>query len=111
MAPEMLSFAPRDPNAPKGSPMYSMGYGPEIDTWACGVVLHIMLCGFPPFGGRATVPQLVAQIKTTEPGFRDPAWQAMISSEARDLVKKLLMKDPKSRISAAEALKHPWMQH
>jgi len=71
------------------------------DVWSAGVILHIMLVGFPPF--RANNPlDLATKIKHEQLTFDTPEW-AVVSPSARKLVQNMLMKDPSERVSAKEA--------
>ena len=70
------------------------------------MILHILLVGFPPFYGEHE-PTLFENIKAANFSFDDPAWE-VVSDEAKDLVSKLLVADPRTRMSAVEALEHPW---
>ncbi|KAK6126533.1 hypothetical protein DH2020_039723 [Rehmannia glutinosa] len=78
-----------------GSPYYvapevlCKRYGPEADVWSAGVIIYILLSGVPPFWG-------------------DP-WPT-ISESAKDLVKKMLVRDPRKRLTAHQVLCHPWVQ-
>lgn len=88
------------------------GYGPECDLWACGIILFILLGGYPPFTETpkdvdAGCVKLFRQIQRGEYSFQDPAWE-LVSEEAKDLVKRFLVVDPTKRITAHDALKHPW---
>jgi len=81
-------------------------YGNKVDEWSSGIVLFIMLSGYPPFWG-SDAHELMSSIRKKAADFADPIW-SLISWEARDLVEKLLKKDPQSRLNAREALDHPW---
>jgi len=83
------------------------GYGPEVDCWSIGVILYILLCGFPPFydESNAVLFQMIKKGQYTMPS---PYWDD-ISAPAKDLVSKLLTVDPKKRATTADVLKHPWI--
>lgn len=83
------------------------GYGKEVDMWSVGVILYILLCGFPPFYHENS-NKLYKQIKKGEYDFPDPYWTD-ISDEAKDLVRKLLTVNPKKRYTAQQVLKHKWV--
>ncbi|KAJ7244205.1 hypothetical protein O6H91_Y432300 [Diphasiastrum complanatum] len=82
--------------------------GPESDVWSIGVISYIMLCGNRPFWD-ATEAGIFKQILKKRPDFREPAWSS-VSSSAKDFVKKLLAKRPCSRLTASQALSHPWLR-
>jgi len=82
-------------------------YGKEVDLWSVGVILYILLCGFPPFFDENT-DALYNQIKRGEYEFPDPYWTE-ISFAAKDLVRKLLTVNPRRRLTAEGALRHPWI--
>jgi len=83
---------------------YSSG---AVDLWSAGVILYILLCGFPPFY-EEELPALFDQILKGRYDFPSPWWDK-ISDNAKDLVRRMLTVDPKKRITAAEVLKHPWI--
>lgn len=82
-------------------------YGKPIDVWGCGVVLFILLSGSFPFQG--TGEKLYESIRRGVPTMRPKMWDN-ISDEARDLVKKMLEHDQNVRVTAREALQHPWLK-
>lgn len=96
-----------------GSPFYlspevvNNSYGLECDVWSCGVILYILLSGYPPFDGKNNL-EIFNKIKKMQFDFNKPVW-AGVSELARDLIRKLLQ-PAKSRISALEALNHPWIR-
>ncbi|XP_073024621.1 calcium-dependent protein kinase 29 [Primulina eburnea] len=83
-------------------------YGKEIDVWSAGVILYILLCGFPPFWAE-TERGILEAIRDGYVDFVGSPWPS-VSNAAKDLIKKLLTRDPKKRITAAEAIEHPWLQ-
>ena len=83
------------------------GYGKEVDMWSVGVIMYILLCGFPPFYEENTA-QLFKQIMEGRFDFPEPYW-TNVSESAKDLIRNLLVVDPKSRLSAEDALRHPWI--
>lgn len=82
--------------------------GPESDVWSIGVITYILLCGRRPFWDK-TEDGIFQEVLRKKPDFRDKPWSS-ISSSAKDLVKKLLVKDPWARLTAAQALSHPWVR-
>ncbi|CAK9178386.1 unnamed protein product [Ilex paraguariensis] len=83
-------------------------YGKEIDVWSAGVILYILLSGFPPFWGE-TDKDIFDAIKEGNLDLQSGGWPS-ISSGAKDLIKKMLTRDPKMRITAAQALEHQWLK-
>jgi serine/threonine protein kinase len=75
--------------------------------WSVGVILYILLCGFPPFY-EEEMPALFKQIMSGRFDFPSPWWDN-ISADAKDLVNKLLVVDPKKRMTADAVLKHKWI--
>ncbi|TVU08953.1 hypothetical protein EJB05_42381, partial [Eragrostis curvula] len=84
-------------------------YGPEIDVWSAGVILHILLCGFPPFWGDSDEKIAQAILRGGINLQRDP-WQK-VSQTAKDLVRKMLDPNPSTRLTAKEVLEHPWLKN
>jgi len=82
-------------------------YGPEVDLWGIGVIVYILLCGFPPFYGDND-RQLYKKIKAGQYKFIAPYWDP-VSKEAKDFVSKLLVVDVAARMTAEDALKHKWI--
>jgi calcium/calmodulin-dependent protein kinase I len=94
VAPEILSGKP---------------YGPEVDLWSIGVILYILLCGFPPFFDENT-PNLYRAIKACRFDFPSPYWDD-ISDPAKNLISRLLTVDPKQRATSEQVLAHPWISN
>ncbi|KAK9164460.1 hypothetical protein Syun_005362 [Stephania yunnanensis] len=111
--------------------------GPESDAWSIGVITYILLCGRRPFWDKtedgifkeramdrenscisttllnhvlAFLQDLCAsQVLKNKPDFRRKPWPS-ISNSAKDFIQKLLVKDPRARLTAAQALSHPWVR-
>ncbi|RID62126.1 hypothetical protein BRARA_E01219 [Brassica rapa] len=77
-------------------------YGKEIDIWSAGVILYLLLCGKHPF-------ETESKIRRGSLDLESKPWPC-VSESAKDLVKKMLTKDPKSRISASDVLEHSWIK-
>ncbi|XP_022319398.1 calcium/calmodulin-dependent protein kinase type II delta chain-like isoform X9 [Crassostrea virginica] len=82
-------------------------YGKPVDIWACGVILYILLVGYPPFWDEDQ-PRLYAQIKAGAYDYPSPEWDT-VTPEAKNLINSMLTVNPAKRINATEALKHPWI--
>ncbi|XP_059282175.1 calcium-dependent protein kinase 28-like isoform X2 [Lycium ferocissimum] len=82
--------------------------GPESDVWSIGVITYILLCGRRPFWDK-TEDGIFKEVLRNKPDFRRKPWSS-ISNSAKDFVKKLLVKDPRARLTAAQALSHPWVR-
>ncbi|XP_072341886.1 calcium/calmodulin-dependent protein kinase type II subunit beta isoform X18 [Scyliorhinus torazame] len=82
-------------------------YGKPVDIWACGVILYILLVGYPPFWDEDQ-HKLYQQIKAGAYDFPSPEWDT-VTPEAKNLINQMLTINPAKRITATEALKHPWV--
>uniref|UniRef100_A0A8C7KCT4 calcium/calmodulin-dependent protein kinase n=1 Tax=Oncorhynchus kisutch TaxID=8019 RepID=A0A8C7KCT4_ONCKI len=82
-------------------------YGKPVDIWACGVVLYILLVGYPPFWDEDQ-HKLYQQIKAGAYDFPSPEWDT-VTPEAKNLINQMLTINPTKRITADQALKHPWV--
>ena len=83
-------------------------YTEKCDIWSCGVILYILLCGYPPFSGDST-EEIIEAVMSGKFTMEGPEWKK-ISTSAKDLVNKLLEFKPDKRISAQEAINHKWIQ-
>jgi calcium-dependent protein kinase len=81
-------------------------YDESCDVWSSGVILYILLCGYPPFYGNND-PQILEAVKKGAFDFNGPEWKS-VSENAKDLIKKMLTK-PEIRVKAGDILLHPWM--
>ena len=96
-----------------GTPLYispevlNNKYNEKCDIWSCGVIMYMMLSGQPPFKGDND-EEIYQSIKEGKYNFDDEIWDE-ISSDAKDLIKNLLIKDINKRYSARKALSHPWI--
>ncbi|KAF8005628.1 hypothetical protein BT93_K0033 [Corymbia citriodora subsp. variegata] len=97
-----------------GSPYYvapevlKKRYGPEADVWSAGVILYILLSGVPPFWAESE-QGIFEQVLHGDLDFSSDPWPS-ISESAKDLVRRMLVRDPRRRLSAHEVLCHPWIQ-
>ena len=83
-------------------------YDEKCDIWSCGVIMYILLSGRPPFAGDSD-KEIMEKVSLGEYDLEQPPFDKL-SSAGKDLIKKLLVMDPKKRISARGALNHPWFQ-
>ena len=83
-------------------------YDEKCDVWSCGIILYILLCGYPPFNGNTNV-EIFQAIQNQNPIFTGEEWED-ITSEAKDLIKLMLKKNPNERWSAEQCLKHKWFK-
>jgi len=83
-------------------------YTKSCDIWSIGVITYILLCGYPPFYGDNDA-QIFKSVRAGVFDFPSPDWDD-ISAEAKGFICALLKKDSKERMTAAQALKHPWFR-
>ncbi|XP_022842784.1 calcium-dependent protein kinase 20-like [Olea europaea var. sylvestris] len=97
-----------------GSPYYvapevlKKHYGQECDVWSAGIIIYILLSGVPPFWDE-TEQGIFEQVLKGELDFVSEPWPS-ISDSAKDLVRRMLVRDPKKRLTAHQVLCHPWVQ-
>merc|ERR1719225_2049616 len=101
-----------------------LAYDKRCDLWSLGIIMYILLCGYPPFSGNcgaqcgwnqgepcnACQELLFHSIQDGHFDFPEAEWKD-ISLEAKDLISKLLVKDPRKRLSAEQVLEHPWVKY
>ena len=83
-------------------------YDISCDMWSAGCMLYILLCGYPPFYGDNN-QEILEMVRVGQFEFDGEEWDS-VSNEAKDLIRKLIVR-PERRLTASEALQHPWMRH
>nr|ADV78065.1 calcium- and calmodulin-dependent protein kinase [Pellia epiphylla] len=81
---------------------------PASDMWSLGVILYILLCGYPPFHARTNKEKQNLILAGNFGNFEEASWKT-VSSHAKQLISSLLTVDGRQRPSAAEMLRHPWV--
>lgn len=84
-------------------------YDSKCDIWSIGVILYILLCGFPPFNG-ANEGEIIKKVQSGKYSFDMPQWRK-VSESAKDLIRRMITYSPAKRITASEALEHHWIQY
>ncbi|KAJ3398462.1 hypothetical protein HDU80_008889 [Chytriomyces hyalinus] len=89
------------------------GHGKPVDMWAIGVMTYFLLCGYFPFsvgaGAGSDFNAGVDRVLRAEFAFEPKEYWLDISNESKDFISRLIRLDPEERMTAADALKHPWM--
>ncbi|XP_022601039.1 MAP kinase-activated protein kinase 2 [Seriola dumerili] len=86
-------------------------YDKSCDMWSLGVIMYILLCGYPPFysnHGLAISPGMKKRIKMGQYEFPNPEWSD-VSEEAKQLIRTLLKTEPTQRMTITEFMNHPWI--
>ena len=115
VAPEVLSWYEGDEpaegespgGAPPPEPPPQLEYDSSCDMWSIGVILYILLCGFPPFYAEGEA-ELIARVREGTYEFTSPYWDD-ISDEAKDLIARCLSLNPDERPTPTQALTHTWV--
>ena len=84
-----------------------MDYNEKCDVWSCGVIMYILLSGFPPFAGK-TDEDILRKVKVGKFSFAHESWRN-ISNEAKSLIRRMLVMNTQQRLTAAECLSDPWI--
>mmetsp|Transcript_19154 Transcript_19154/g.43564 ORF Transcript_19154/g.43564 Transcript_19154/m.43564 type:complete len:514 (-) Transcript_19154:74-1615(-) len=79
------------------------------DLWSCGVIMYVLLCGYPPFVGRSDA-EVLQKIRLGHVHFPSADWKH-VCCDAKDLIRKLLKVNPKERLNAEQALNHSWIKY
>ncbi|NWT75188.1 MAPK2 kinase, partial [Prunella fulvescens] len=86
-------------------------YDKSCDMWSLGVIMYILLCGYPPFysnHGLAISPGMKKRIRMGQYEFPNPEWSE-VSEEVKQLIRNLLKTDPTQRMTITEFMNHPWI--
>lgn len=84
-------------------------YDHSCDLWSCGVIMYVLLCGYPPFWG-ATDMEVMKKVRIGKVVFHTDDWKN-VSVDAKDLVRKLLERSTSARYTAIRTLEHTWIKH
>lgn len=82
-------------------------YDEKCDIWSLGIILFMILSGYPPFDGDNEA-EIIRAVRSAELEFDDTIWQ-QVSDEAKDLIRHMLERDPIKRYSCSDIFQHPWM--
>ena len=98
-----------------GTPYYiapevlrGQAYNEKCDIWSLGVILYVLLSGYPPFTGDDD-EMIMQNVKVGMFEMDGPDWN-LVSGEAKDLIQKMMEMNAKKRLSALDVLNHPWFR-
>ncbi len=83
-------------------------YDEKCDIWSCGVILYILLCGFPPFNGEND-KEIMDRVAKGTYSFDFDEWKG-VSIEAKQFIKKMLEYDPSKRYNAEQSMNDAWIK-
>merc|ERR1712222_298283 len=84
-------------------------YDQASDMWSCGVIMYVLLCGYPPFYGE-TDADVLAKVRLGNFSFTAADWKN-VSEDAKNLIRMLLKMNPRDRYTAEQALNHEWIKN
>jgi calcium-dependent protein kinase len=96
-----------------GTPFYvapevlTSRYTERCDLWSAGVIMYVILCGYPPFTGKKD-SEVLSKVKQGYLHFPHKDWRN-VSDDAKDLIRMLVKTNPQERLSAEQALQHAWI--
>jgi len=84
-------------------------YDQASDLWSCGVIMYVLLCGYPPFYGESDA-EVLSKVRLGNFSFNAADWKN-ISDDAKNLIRMLLKMNPRDRYCAEQALNHDWIKN
>merc|ERR1711959_103779 len=84
-------------------------YDTACDSWSCGVIMYVLMCGYPPFFGE-TDADVLSKVRLGNFTFNAADWKN-VSEDAKNLIRMLLKMNPKDRFSAEQSLNHVWVKN
>jgi calcium-dependent protein kinase len=84
-------------------------YDQLSDLWSCGVIMYVMLCGYPPFFGE-TDAEVLSKVRLGNFSFNQADWKN-VSEDAKTLIRMMLKMNPRDRYTAEQTLNHEWIKN